>query len=88
MVYVDNVKYYNKKDLKYNKCCHLFADTLQELHQFAKQLGLKIELFQNRINLPHYDITQNKRKLAIKYGAQPLNKWGVYKLFKFNQLIK
>ena len=61
--------------------CHLFADTVAELHEFAGKLGLKREWFQDDPGLPHYDLTAARRVAAVKAGAQELtrkeavNKW-------------
>jgi len=49
--------------------CHMGADTISELHKMADKIGLKREWFQNKNNHPHYDITNNKRIIAIKNGA-------------------
>lgn len=51
---------------------HLVADDLQELHDFAQQLGLKRTWFQNHKIQPHYDVTEAKRKQAIANGATPI----------------
>lgn len=48
--------------------CHLTADTVEELHVFAARLGLKRAWFQP-MSSPHYDLTPNKRALAVKLGA-------------------
>jgi hypothetical protein len=48
--------------------CHLGADTLEELHEFAARLGLKRGWFQGG-RLPHYDLTPNKRAQAVRLGA-------------------
>lgn len=49
---------------------HLTADTLDELHAFARKLGLKREWFQDHPRHPHYDLTDNKRLEAIcDFGA-------------------
>ena len=53
---------------RYARSCHLVADTLDELHAFAERLGLKRAWFQ-ATSLPHYDLTKNKRELAVKRGA-------------------
>lgn len=50
--------------------CHLVADSLDELHEFAAQLGLQRRWFQNRSLYPHYDVTLSVRARAIKLGAQ------------------
>jgi hypothetical protein len=50
---------------------HLVSDTdIEELHRFARRLGLKREWFQTDGDLPHYDIVETKRALAVKLGAR------------------
>lgn len=57
----------------YPRACHLFADTLEELHEIAMKIGLKKSWFQNKIKgLPHYDLTESKREKAIEAGAVAL----------------
>jgi len=70
-VYVDFIQTTRpNKNWKYAKGCHLLADTLDELHAFAKRLGLKREWFQEgNARYPHYDLTLGKRKLAVRLGA-------------------
>lgn len=48
---------------------HMIADSLNELHTFAKSIGLKREWFQDK-RIPHYDLT-TKRMIskAIINGA-------------------
>ena len=66
MIYVDAAINHWKGKL----WCHLTADSIAELHAFASQrLGLKKEWFQNHKLIPHYDITEKKRLIAIRYGA-------------------
>lgn len=48
---------------------HLMADTLDELHAFAKRLRLKREWFQDHPMHPHYDLTVAKRAHAVALGA-------------------
>ena len=48
---------------------HMTADTLEELHDMAKKIGLKRSWFQNHKKYPHYDVSQSKRKEAIEMGA-------------------
>ena len=52
--------------------CHLLADSIEELHDFAKELGLKKIYYQHK-PLGHYDLTPNKQKLALKLGAQKIS---------------
>jgi hypothetical protein len=47
---------------------HLEADSLDELHAFARRLGLKREWFQPRSS-PHYDLSPAKRERALALGA-------------------
>jgi hypothetical protein len=49
--------------------CHMIADTLAELHEMADRIGVKRKWFQEGKALPHYDICQSKRALALKYGS-------------------
>lgn len=49
--------------------CHLTADSLAELHEFAGRLDLKREWFQNHKLIPHYDLIKSKRAIAIELGA-------------------
>jgi hypothetical protein len=47
--------------------CHMTSDTSEEeLHEFAKKLGLRREWFQG----DHYDLTEGKRAQALKLGAE------------------
>lgn len=48
---------------------HLTATTLDELHAFAADLGLRREWFQDHPLLPHYDLTIAKRRAALDAGA-------------------
>lgn len=66
MVFVDDLTRYEE-----HYWCHLFADTVQELHAFAKKLGLKREWFQvGRVGFPHYDLAGGTwRARAIAQGA-------------------
>jgi len=64
-VYVDNMRI-----VKRGKAwCHLVADSLDELHNFAQQLGLPTSWFHRKVSHPHYDITVDVRDLAIARGA-------------------
>lgn len=58
---------------KFPEACHLIADTETELHKFADGIGLKREWFQKG-TLPHYDLTKNKRILAVRKGAKEINR--------------
>lgn len=49
--------------------CHLVADTLPELHAFARRLGLRTAWFQAKSAYPHYDVTVSVRDRALTMGA-------------------
>lgn len=50
---------------------HLVSDTsIEELHKFAIQLGLKREWFQGNSRIPHYDLKSSaKWQEAVRLGA-------------------
>ncbi|MFC3901333.1 Protein of unknown function [Acinetobacter marinus] len=66
-IYVDNmrIKYKGKE------WCHLMADSLDELHEFALFLGLHRGWFHRSASYPHYDVTVEVRAKAIIHGALP-----------------
>ena len=70
-VYVDDLRNCARnKNWHYDKCCHLVADSVEELHYFAGRMMLNPSWFQEGVcSLPHYDLTKNKRLLAVKLGA-------------------
>jgi len=51
--------------------CHMTADTLCELHDMASRLAMRREWFQipPKASFPHYDIPEQRRAMAIEYGA-------------------
>ncbi len=48
---------------------HMVADTLEELHAMADRIGVQRRWFQAKASTPHYDVCQEKRVLALQYGA-------------------
>jgi len=66
VIYVDTLQRYGS--WRWGPSCHLTADTLEELHEFAESLGLQRQWFQPK--RPHYDLTKAKRKLAVRLGAK------------------
>ncbi len=52
---------------------HLFADTRQELDEFALRLGLRKVWYQDHPRHPHFDLTASKRGLAVRLGAVELS---------------
>lgn len=84
-VYVDNFRTPARVGSINARWSHLTADTREELHEFAARLGLKRAWFQDpAVNGKpprprpgsraaanwHYDVTDSKRELALKLGAQ------------------
>lgn len=54
--------------------CHMIADTLDELHHFASQIGLKRSwVHTSSTGIVHYDLRPSKRALAIQHGAIPVS---------------
>lgn len=54
--------------------CHLIADTLTELHAIAAAAGCRRSWYQAppKASMPHYDLTESRRQMAIEAGAVPL----------------
>lgn len=76
-VYVDNAQIQATVGRWNTKWSHMWADTQEELHEFANRLGLKRAYFQAptekqpfKNRLWHYDVTESKRITALKMGAQ------------------
>lgn len=52
----------------YRRACHLYADSLEELHRFARRLGLRRSWMHDG-SMSHYDLTEGMRTRAIRLGA-------------------
>lgn len=50
---------------------HMLGSSLADLHSHALLIDLRISWFQDK-HFPHYDLTRNKRLLAIEWGATPI----------------
>lgn len=77
-VYVDEAVW----PWKGKKWAHLMADSLDELHDFAKKLGLQRNWYQYNARHAHYDVTESKRELALKLGAKDLAPFEERDLYK------
>jgi hypothetical protein len=71
-VYVDDAMIRAKVGTLDRQWCHLMADTPEELHAFAAELGLKRSWFQDHQPYWHYDVTAGVRARALALGAQPV----------------
>lgn len=69
MVYVDRLC---DRGWKLGANCHLIADSLEELHEFASAIGMRRAWFQNAVSCPHYDLTTKRRAMAVLRGAVEL----------------
>lgn len=69
-IYVDNAR------IKWSGrvWCHLVADSLAELHAFAKPLANEACRYHRNAKHPHYDVTLRVRDLAIRLGAEEANR--------------
>lgn len=71
-IYVDEPQTW---DSRFKNYCHMWTDgDVAELHEMADKIGLKRGWFQVSVGVSgrfeHYDISPNKRALALKFGAQ------------------
>jgi len=72
MIYVDKLrKCKPNRKWPWFWSCHLTADSLRELHAFAKRLGLRRIWFQERRS--HYDLTEGMRNRALGLGAKEMD---------------
>lgn len=70
-VYVDDIRW----PFKGMVMCHMLADTSEELHAMADQIGLQRRWVQYAGTAKeHYDIPVSRRKLAVEAGAVEV-KW-------------
>ena len=53
--------------------CHMVSDrSVEELHAFAAEIGLRREWFQDGPR-PHYDLRPSTRRLAVAKGAEEVD---------------
>lgn len=63
MIYIDAPRRYIGKRKRYS---HLLADTIEELHAFAKSIGLSRCWFHKN----HYDVSEDRYVLCNTNGAK------------------
>lgn len=58
--------------------CHMWADTVEELHEAAEKLGLRRAWFQQppKASWEHYDISLSVKTKALAMGAVLTDKYG------------
>ncbi len=66
-VYVDELceQHFHSGKWKHGQSCHLMATTEAELEEIARRLQLRKDWRHG----DHYDLTANKRRLAVELGA-------------------
>ena len=72
-VYVDGLRDYG---WRHGPSCHLIADSVEELMEFAIAIGLRREWFQPK-STPHFDLTADGRAKAVAMGAIELDRRGL-----------
>ncbi len=80
--YVDVVKHYPDAGLRFTDFCHLLADTRDELHQLAGELGVPRRFFQDHAWRWHYDLPSHLRADALDLGARELTTREVAQLLR------
>ena len=70
-VYVDPLlRHGGSESFRWDHSCHMYADSLDELHAMARSIGMRRAWFQpDGGRLPHYDLVSTKRKKALELGA-------------------
>lgn len=73
-VYVDDVRH----PFRGMVMCHMWADTLDELHAMADAIGIDRRWFQKppKASWEHYDISLSKKAMALARGAILTDKYG------------
>jgi hypothetical protein len=61
--------------------CHMFADTLGELHDMAAAIGMDRAWFQP-LSFPHYDVSLSRRAIALAKGAVEVDRRTGYEIRK------
>lgn len=77
-VYVDDAVHLWREQ----RWAHLMADTLDELHAFAHELGIPPRAFQDKRSGAHYDVTAGLRERALELGAIAVSRHADRELMK------
>jgi len=78
MILIDPTREYEKGPRGWKLWCHMATDDLsaqgfQELHKMAERLGLPRRAFQDHSRHPHYDLSPDRRALAVELGAEQVS---------------
>lgn len=73
-VYVDPARW----PYRGQRYCHVWADTLEELHAAIGRVGMKRAWFQQppKASWPHYDAGPHFRALLVRHGAIETDQYG------------
>lgn len=72
---------------RHDQASHMFADDLDELHEFAAHIGLARCWFHNG-TIPHYDLTPEKRREAVAFGAIEVGRFEVVAAIRAHRAAK
>jgi hypothetical protein len=84
--YVDVARHYPDAGLRFSDFCHLLADTREELHEIADQLGMPRRFFQDHPWRWHYDLPLHLRADAVRLGAKELSTREVAEMLRRRRL--
>lgn len=62
---------------RYRKSCHMFMDPsedISDLIRFGMEIGMRPSWLHNAI-MPHFDLTENKRRAAVSKGAIEVDRY-------------
>ena len=76
--------YIGTREYKYGRMImsHMAADTLEELHVMAANIGVSRKHFQDKKGKPHYDVCKQNKIKAIELGAKEVNDREIIKLYQ------
>ncbi|MBL4789098.1 MAG: DUF4031 domain-containing protein [Kordiimonadaceae bacterium] len=78
-VYVDTMK----ASFRGMVMCHMLADTHQELLEMADKIGMEHKWIQHAgSEKEHFDIPENKRTLALLFGAIEISRRDLVRLIR------
>jgi hypothetical protein len=70
--YVDALRAYPDAGLRFDRYCHLLADTVEELHAMADAIAMPRRFFQDHPWRWHYDLPAPLRARAVALGAREI----------------